>query len=139
MNDINPTIFGDGEQTRAFSYVDDVLEPLWNASQRDSCIDQIINLGGIKSYSINEAAQAVIKVTGTNLNPVHLEKRHEVKHAWTTWDKSVSLLGFNHKIDLEEGLSRMWDWAKSQPMRDRFTWQSFELEKNIYDFWKVKK
>ena len=138
MNGDNPTVFGDGEQTRAFSYVDDVLEPLWNASQRDNCIDQIINLGGIKSYSINQAAEAVIKITGTSLEPVHLEQRHEVKHAWTTWDKSVDLLDFKHQIDLEEGLSRMWAWAQKQPMRDRFTWESFELEKNIYDFWKVK-
>jgi len=138
MNDMNPTVFGDGNQTRAFSYVDDVLTPLWNASQRNSCIDQIINLGGIKSYSINQAAEAVIKVTGTNLTPVHLEQRHEVKHAWSTWDKSVDMLDFEHRIDLEEGLTRMWDWAQKQPKRDRFTWESFELEKNIYNFWKVK-
>ena len=138
MNNMNPTIFGDGNQTRAFSYVDDVLEPLWNASQRDSCIDQIINLGGIKNYSINQAAEAVIKVTGTNLGPVHLEQRHEVKHAWASWDKSVELLDFEHKIDLEEGLARMWSWAQNQPTRDRFTWSKFELEKKIYDFWKVK-
>ena len=132
------TIVGDGNQTRAFSYVDDVLAPLWNASQRDDCIDQIINLGGIKNYSINQAAEAVIKVTGTTLTPVHLEQRHEVKHAWATWDKSVELLDFKHQIDLEEGLTRMWSWAQNQPMRERFTWESFELEKNIYDFWKVK-
>ena len=138
MNNMNPTIFGDGNQTRAFSYVDDVLAPLWNASQRDDCIDQIINLGGIKNYSINQAAEAVIKVTGTTLTPVHLEQRHEVKHAWATWDKSVELLDFKHQIDLEEGLTRMWSWAQNQPMRERFTWESFELEKNIYDFWKVK-
>jgi len=69
---------------------------------------------------------------------VHLEQRHEVKHAWSTWDKSVDMLDFEHRIDLEEGLTRMWDWAQKQPKRDRFTWESFELEKNIYNFWKVK-
>ena len=55
INDMQPTIFGDGEQRRAFSYVDDSLEPLWEASQNKNCSKQIINLGGIIEYSINEA------------------------------------------------------------------------------------
>ena len=136
LNNQQPTIFGDGEQTRAFSYVDDSIIPFWNASQRDECIDEIINLGGIKENSINEACNTLIKVTGTDLKPLYLEQRHETKHAYSTWDKSVELLGFEHNIDLEEGLSRMWDWAKKQPNRDRFVWPEYELEKGIYEFWK---
>jgi len=136
LNNQQPTIFGDGEQTRAFSYVDDSIIPFWNASQRDECIGEIINLGGIKENSINEACNTLIKVTGTDLKPLYLEQRHETKHAYSTWDKSVELLGFEHNIDLEEGLSRMWDWAKKQPNRDRFVWPEYELEKGIYEFWK---
>jgi len=138
LNNQQPTIFGDGEQTRAFSYVDDSIIPFWNASQRDECIGEIINLGGIKENSINEACDILIKVTGTNLKPIYLEQRHETKHAYSTWDKSVELLGFEHKIDLEEGLSRMWEWAQKQPMRDRLIWKNYELEKGIYNFWKNK-
>jgi UDP-glucose 4-epimerase len=136
LNNQQPTIFGDGEQTRAFSYVDDSIIPFWNASQRDECIGEIINLGGIKENSINDACNILIKVTGTDLKPLYLEQRHETKHAYSTWDKSVELLGFEHNIDLEEGLSRMWDWAKKQPNRDRFVWPEYELEKGIYEFWK---
>jgi UDP-glucose 4-epimerase len=136
LNNQQPTIFGDGEQTRAFSYVDDSIIPFWNASQRDECIGEIINLGGIKENSINEACNTLIKVTGTDLKPLYLEQRHETKHAYSTWDKSVELLGFEHNIDLEEGLSRMWEWAKKQPNRDRFVWPEYELEKGIYEFWK---
>ena len=136
LNNQQPTIFGDGEQTRAFSYVDDSIIPFWNASQRDECIGEIINLGGIKENSINEACNILIKVTGTDLKPLYLEQRHETKHAYSTWDKSVELLGFEHNIDLKEGLSRMWDWAKKQPNRDRFVWPEYELEKGIYEFWK---
>ena len=136
LNKQNPTIFGDGFQVRAFSYVDDSVLPFWNASQRDECIDQIINLGGIKEYTINEACETLIKVTGTNLKPEYLEGRHEAKHAWSTWDKSIKLLDFEHKIDLEEGLTKMWEWAKNQPIRKRFFWGEYELEKGIYEFWK---
>ena len=138
INNMQPTIFGDGEQKRAFSYVDDSIIPFWNASQRDECIDQIINLGGIKEYTINQACEILIKVTGTDLKPKYLEGRHEAKHAWATWDKSVDLLDFDHKIDLEEGLTKMWHWAQSQPMRKRFFWGEYELDKGIYEYWKTE-
>ena len=138
INDMQPTIFGDGEQKRAFSYVDDSIIPFWNASQRDECIGEIINLGGIKEYTINEACDILLKVTGTPLTKNYLEARHEAKHAWSTWEKSVKLLDFDHKIDLEEGLTKMWEWAKTQPMRERFFWGEYELDKGIYEFWKTE-
>jgi len=136
LNGGQPTIFGDGEQKRAFSYVDDSLKPFWNASQKDECIDQIINLGGIKQYTINDACRILIGVTGKDIKPLYLEERHEAKHAWSTWEKSVELLEFEHKIDLEEGLTKMWEWAQKQPMRDRFVWENYEIEKGIYSYWK---
>lgn len=136
LNDQAPTIFGDGEQVRAFSYVDDSILPLWKASQSDDVVGQIINLGGIHEYSINEACETLIKITGTDLKPVYLEQRHEVKHAWSTWEKSVDMLGFKHTVDLDEGLLKMWRWAQLQPKRNRFVWPSYELDKGIYEYWK---
>tara|TARA_R110002020_G_scaffold86597_1_gene213870 strand:+ start:6047 stop:7042 length:996 start_codon:yes stop_codon:yes gene_type:complete len=136
LNNQSPTIFGDGEQKRAFSYVDDSLIPFWNSSQRDECIGETINLGGIKEYTINEACNVLLKITNTHLKPKYLEARHEAKHAWSTWEKSVKLLDFKHSIDLEEGLIKMWEWAKTQPKRKRIVWENYELEKGIYKFWK---
>lgn len=136
LNDMQPTIFGDGEQVRAFSYVDDSVIPFWNASQRKNCIGEIINLGGIKEYSINQACDVLVDVTGTNLKPIHLEARHETKYAWSTWDKSVELLDFKHEVDLDKGIELMWDWAKKQPNRNRFEWPNYELDKGIYEYWK---
>ena len=51
-------------------------------------------------------------------------------------EKSIKLLDFEHKIDLEEGLTKMWKWAQTQPNRERFVWSEYELEKGIYEFWK---
>jgi len=136
INGQSPTIFGDGLQERAFSYVDDSVEPFWNASQNDDCIGEIINLGGIKEHKIKEACETLIKVTGTKLSPVYLEPRHETKYAWSTWDKSVEMLDFKHRVDLEEGLSLMWEWAQKQPNRRRFVWPKYELDKGIYEYWK---
>lgn len=136
MNDIQPSIFGDGSQKRSFSYIDDSLKPLWVASQSDDCIGEIINLGGIKETSILEAYQAFARVTKTNLQPKFLEPRHEAKYAWSTWEKSKELLGFEHAIDLDEGLTKMWEWAQRQPKKTRKVWKSYEIENGLYEYWK---
>lgn len=135
LNGEDLTIFGDGEQTRAFSYIDDTLEPLWNSAVRKEASKEIINLGGIEEISINEASSVLLQVLGKGTR-TYLEPRHEVKHSIPTFQKSIDLLGFEHKTDLEEGLTQMWEWAKEQPMRERFVWSSYELDKGIYSFWK---
>lgn len=129
------TIFGDGTQTRAFSYIDDSLEPLWKASQDKRASKEIINLGGIKEYSINEANEILREVVGDG-EVKYFEGRHEVKHSVPTWQKSIDLLDFEHKTDLKEGLTKMWEWVKTQPVRERFVWPFYELDKGIYSFWK---
>jgi len=130
------TIFGDGEQTRAFSYIDDSLKPLWNAAIKKEASKQIINLGGIHEVTINEACNTLIGVIGEG-EIKYLEGRHEVKNAWPTHQKSVDILEFKHETNLKEGLSKMWEWAKKQPKRNRFVWDSYELDKGIYSFWKL--
>jgi UDP-glucose 4-epimerase len=137
LNNLPLTIYGDGNQTRAFSYIDDSLEPFWNAAILPDSSKQIINLGGIIETSINDACDTLIEVMGGG-DKVHLQQRHEVKHAYSTYQKSIDILKFEHKTNLKEGLTDMWAWAKQQPNRNRFVWPSYEVEKGIYDFWKVK-
>ena len=129
------TVFGSGNQTRAFSYIDDSLRPLWNAAIEPRASKQIINLGGIHSVSILEANNILKNVIGCTENTVFFEKRHEVMHAISTYQKSIDILGFKHETDLEDGLMKMWEWAKVQPMRNQFIWSSFELDKGLYSFW----
>ena len=136
INGYSPTIFGDGSQVRAFSYVDDSLIPFWNASQKDECVGEIINLGGIHEVSIQKACDTLLKVTGTDLLPEHHEMRHEAHYAYSTWDKSVRMLDFEHKTSLEDGLTKMWKWAQKQPNRKRFVWKNYEIDKGIYSYWK---
>jgi UDP-glucose 4-epimerase len=131
------TIFGDGTQTRAFSYIDDSLEPLWKASQDKRASKEIINLGGIQEYSINEANEILREVVGGG-TVKYFEGRHEVKYSIPTWQKSIDLLDFKHETDLKECLTKMWEWVKTQPVRERFVWPFYELDKGIYSFWKTK-
>ena len=131
------TIFGDGEQTRAFSFIDDSLEPLWNAAIKPEASKEIINLGGIEEISIKDASKILQEVVGGG-EVIHLEGRHEVKHSIPTFEKSVDILRFKHETNLKEGLTKMWKWAQKQPMRERFVWSEYELDKGIYSFWKTK-
>ena len=135
MNGEPMSIFGDGEQKRAFSFIDDCLEPLWKSSQQENCSKEIINLGGTGHYTINEANETLKEVIKDG-QTVYKEQRHEVKNAVPTWQKSVDLLGYEDKTTLYDGLSQMWEWVKKQPNRQRFVWGNYEVDKGIYSFWK---
>ena len=137
LNDEAMLIYGDGKQSRAFSYVDDSILPLWKAATEKRASKEIINLGGIREYSLLESCKALIDVIGDGRYEF-APARHEVKKAIPTWEKSVDILGFEHKTDLREGLSVMWDWAKKQPMRRQKLWDSYELDKGLYPYWEVK-
>ena len=135
INNKPMTIFGDGRQTRAFSYIDDSLEPLWNAAIRSEASKEIINLGGIVESTIIDANNILKEIIGDG-KTVFMEARHEVKYSIPTYKKSIDILSFEHKTNLKEGLENMWKWAIKQSNRKRFKWSNYELEKGIYSFWK---
>jgi UDP-glucose 4-epimerase len=135
VNGLPMTIYGDGEQTRAFSYIDDCLEPLWKSSQESICSKQIINLGGTKHYSMNEANEIIREVMGGGTLS-YKEKRYEVKNAYSSYQKSIDLLGYNDKTSLIDGLTTMWNWVKTQPNRVSKGFDQYELDKGLYSFWK---
>ena len=137
MNIENMTIFGDGEQKRAFSYMGDCLEPLYKSGFDKRASKEIINLGSSKFYTINQANEILIDVLKEG-TPIYLEPRHEVKNAHPTWEKSMELLDYEDTTDLKTGLYNMWLWAQTQPNRQRKSWEIYEVEKGIYDFWKNK-
>lgn len=132
------TIYGDGEQSRAFTYIDDILEPLWNAAILEKSKNQIVNLGGKNNITLNDASEILFKITNEGTKQ-YLEKRHEVKHAWCTVDKSIEILNYKENTNLENGLTKMWNWAKLQPNRKVKEWNKFELNKNLYSYWKISK
>ena len=138
LNNEPMTIFGDGEQTRAFSFIDDNLEPLWKSAILPEASKQIINLGGIEEISIKEANDILREIIGGG-EVIHKEARHEVRHSIPTFQKSIDILGFEYKTSLYNGLKIMWEWAQKQPKRNRFVWEKYELDNGIYSFWKNNK
>ena len=135
INDQPILIYGDGEQTRAFSYIDDNLLPFWKAATLPEASKQTINVGGIVPCTINNAAETLCRITGYD-KIEHKEARHEVKQAVPTYKKSIDILGYDQTIQLEEGLGYMWEWAQTQPRRKQYIWENYEITKGLYSFWK---
>jgi len=130
------TIFGDGEQTRAFSNIKFYTKPFETLIDRHS--DEIFNIGADKYYKIIDVANMVKQIAakyGLETTIKHLEPRNEVKHAFCNHDKAKSLLNFKDETDLETLIDEMFVWAKSQPDRT-VKYMDYELTKNLYSFWR---
>jgi len=143
LMDMPLRIYGNGKQERAFSYIDDMLPCLWRAAVYPQASKQIINLGGSKNVSINQAANVLRNVIGDPTLPVeYTEPRHEVFYAWSTTQKSEELLDYQEHIGLYQGLRTMWDWAKTvwdkypqrQTLKDPLQGRS-EITKGLYSYW----
>ena len=135
LHDIPVSIYGDGTQQRAFTYIDDIMSPLYIAGTSKDSSKQIINLGGTKPQSIKQVAEILCSITGKPAIE-YLSPRHEVHLAFTTWQKSVDLLGYKDITPIQDGLSKMWTWAQQQEDLPRVVWDQYEIEKNIYPYWK---
>lgn len=135
LNNEPLTIYGSGQQTRAFSNIDNVTPCLWAAATYKEASKQIINVGGIVENTINEAKDIMLDVLGPT-EVVYKEARYEVKHAVPSYQKSIDILDYSEDKDLHAGLVGMWDWAQSIPMRERFKWPEYEINKGMYSYWK---
>ena len=130
------SVFGDGLQTRAFSYISDVAPIIAAAPERPTAYQQVINVGADQPYTILEMAQSVARAMGVDPNVRHLEARHEVKHAWTTHDRCEELFGdLRTNIGLDEGIARMAAWAKSVGQREPSRFEKIEITRGLYSFW----
>lgn len=108
-----PIVYGDGKQTRAFSYIHDVTPAIMNAGFTHKAKGQIINVGSDKPTTVGRACKLLLEIMGSNLKPQHERARPgEVKHAYCTVKKSFDLLGYETRNSLKEGLEQMVEWAR---------------------------
>lgn len=110
-----PIIYGDGTQTRAFTYIDDVTPYLAKAGFMDETKGETINIGPIEEFTINYLAEVILREFNSDLQPIYLPDRpREVKHAFCTNEKASEILGYKTSITLEDGIKRMVEWAIKQ-------------------------
>ncbi len=130
------TIFGDGVQTRAFTYISDVSNVIARSINVPQAYNQIFNVGGDKVYTVKELAEAVAGAMGCDAKMIYVEPRNEVKHAFSDHTKVKRVFGIDSHVPLEEGLKRMADWAKKVGPRKSKPFKEIEIEKNIPPIWK---
>ncbi len=110
-----PIIFGDGEQTRDFIFVTDIVEANIMAAESDAT--GVFNIGRGDSITINQLAELIIRLIGRNVESVHEEPRPgDIKNSLADISKALSF-GYDPKHSLEEGLRLTIEWYKENSRR----------------------
>jgi len=144
-NNKNYFIYGNGEQKRAFTYIDDFTPYILEAAFNKKADSEIFNIGPTKEYTINELSDVILKIFfGGRKIPKHLRPKYlhirplEVIDAWCTVKKAEKILGFKTTVSLEIGIKKMIEWARKKEPR-QFKYQKLEIiNKNTPSVWKNK-
>jgi nucleoside-diphosphate-sugar epimerase len=108
-------IHGDGEQSRDFTYVANVVEANLQAAQADDVSGQVLNLGNGVQTSVNALAETLMELMQKDIEPVHDEERPgDVRHSFADISKAESLLDYAPRVSLEDGLLKTIEWFSNQ-------------------------
>ncbi len=129
------TIFGDGTQTRAFSYIGDVAPVMAAAIDVPAARNQVFNIGADTPYSLNDLAHAVARAMDVAPQVHHLAPRVEVQHAHSSHDKIRHVLGGGPQTSLDEGLNEMAAWVRGHGARQSRSFSGIEILKNLPVSW----
>jgi len=101
-----PVIFGDGEQTRDFVYIGDVVEATLLALDREGAAGEVFNIGTGEVTTINRLCEIFLELTGkTHLKPIYADaKPGDIRHSQADITKAMKLLGYRPKVSLELGV-----------------------------------
>lgn len=129
------TIFGDGEQTRAFSYIDDVAPVIARSVANPRAYGEVFNVGGDQAYTVNELAHAVSRAMGVSPNIRHVAERNEVKHAFASHTKVRAFFDLPPPVALDDGISRMAAWVKQVGSRSTRDFAAIEIPYGLPEGW----
>lgn len=129
------SVFGDGSQTRAFSYIGDVAPHIANCVNVKEAYNQIFNIGADKDYSVNELATTTMKAIGINGELRYLPPRNEVAHAYADHSKAHKIFEINSSTSLIDGLTKMSEWAKKTGIKKSQKFSNIEITQKLPSFW----
>lgn len=135
MQDKPLTVFGDGNQTRAFSYIGDVAPYIAKSVDVKECYNQVFNIGADQEFTVNELAETVCKVMGKNGQVRHVEARNEVLHAYADHSKVQKVFGIKSYTTLEDGLNKMVAWGKNAGIKKSMRFKGIEIEEKLPPVW----
>jgi len=114
LNSRVPTIYGDGEQSRDFTYVENVVLANWLAIQTPSGIGEVFNVACGKRTTVNQLAGLINEIAGTNIQPVHTEPRPgDVRHSYADITRARKGLGYEPRTRLKKGLRGTIEYFKN--------------------------
>lgn len=132
----NPlTIFGDGNQTRAFTYVGDIAPIIANCVDHQECYGEVFNIGADKEYTVKELATAVIDAMELKSELRFLDARNEVVHAHSDHTKIKKIFGEYSKTSLKNGLKGMVGWAKATGAKKSSKFENIEITEKLPSVW----
>ena len=109
-----PTIYGDGEQTRDFTYVANVVDGVLRACTATNASGEVINVATGGRISLNRLFGALKDLTGSSVEPVYAaERAGDVRDSQADISKARTLLGYEPTVSLEQGLEKTVDWFRS--------------------------
>jgi UDP-glucose 4-epimerase len=130
------TIFGDGTQTRAFSYIRDVSPIIAGSIRNPDAYNQVFNIGADEPISVNDLAKTVAKEFKVQPEIIYLPARSEVVHAYSDHSKVRNILKYSTKYNLEVGIRIMAEWAKKVGARKSKIFDQIEITKNLPVSWR---
>ena len=128
-----PIIYGNGEQKRCFSYIDDCLSCLVPMLDQENLNKQIINIGPDEEFvTVNKIAEICSNLTGSNLKPIYKKDRpQEVKNATCSADKARKLLNYKTKTDLKTGILHTFNYIKKRGKKPFNYYINLEIENEL--------
>lgn len=130
------TVFGDGQQTRAFTYIADVAPVIARCVERPDATNGVFNIGADVPYTIETLASSVARAMNRPLRIRYLPARNEVVHAYSDHEKVRSVFGdLFRNVSLEEGLARMAAWVEEIGARESQRFAHIEVAKNLPSSW----
>lgn len=131
------TVFGDGSQQRAFSYVGDIAPVIALSPWIDGAHNQVFNVGAETPYSIGELAREVAAAMGAPNHAIdHLAPRYEVATAFSDHQKAERVFGRRAQTPLRDGLARMAAWARVEGVRSGKPFQGIEINRHLPEVWR---
>lgn len=111
LRDKPPQIFDDGEQTRGFTYVDNVLEANWLAATAPEVHGEAMNISTADAVSVNTVVRTIRELMGKQIEPEYLPPRAgDIKHSLADVSRARELIGYEPRVSFEEGIRRAIDW-----------------------------
>ncbi|HUN80679.1 MAG TPA: SDR family oxidoreductase, partial [Phycisphaerae bacterium] len=109
-----PKIYGDGEQTRDFTHIDNVIEANLLAANAPKTSGEVVNIACGERLTINQVITQINQLLGKNIRPEYLPPRAgDIKHSWADISLAEKVLGFRPRVKFNEGLKRAIDWYRA--------------------------